>query len=695
MENMTRRDFLRLGGAAAAAGAGYYAGSKLESLREKFREIPESNQTESQKDQQKKLADLASAGVVVGQFLHSVVWNGAIKETVTGVVGEALGPESAAKMTALEGGRIALLSSMGGEYAKRGQEELHELMDGLKLVPILVGLSDASTRALHVDPDKLLGRDQFISQLPPRPNLEQPHLSHWESHRKHLEERLTHAVADLVAVTSALAPLGTTYASSATADRMKEGVLQTLHELTFSRQVVHELRQNESRFLDKATLEAQAAKETNELFNGPWGFSKLTLTLASNVQGSWGVGDPPEIFAAMRHAKTPERLIKAHAFGIANSEAHSLEGAMLWLKKAGIEIQGSQAQIFLRKQGAVLSSLTQMVTRATRSQDSGAPVSIHGAEYLRIKCEAARNVLTETSDKAQKAKAQVGKLLLEMQEDPKEWLSALLNGKLNLSLSLEERMAGVDTAPSFGLEDIPGKFRDPRAQAESRPSAAHRAAEEATRQIMRASAPDSSSVTEKQAAQETPAQEHDNAFLSHGAKEVLWALLTQVPVVAPAARLASEAVPKICGIKEGTRPSPAQAKEAVGAYLLSVIAMSAFADNVAAYLFGEESLKAFFKTYYGEEVFNQHPRLADLVTIAPLKLAEQAGSLTKVGNGPNFAQRKWEVVIRDGSTQTQVSDMTMPETLQNRFAQLANAQLFLASVAAFSQVIDTLNQPSA
>ena len=186
--NMERRDFLRVGVATAAAGAGLYAGNKLESLRHSLEATPEAERVGRDYEQQKKIADLASAGVVVGQFLHSVVWNGAIKETVTGTAGEALGPKSAAKMMALEGGRIALLSSLGGDYAKRSHEEWHELVDGLKLVPILVGLSDASTRALQVDTDKLLGRDQLASKLPPRPSLEQPHLNHWEAHRLCLEE---------------------------------------------------------------------------------------------------------------------------------------------------------------------------------------------------------------------------------------------------------------------------------------------------------------------------------------------------------------------------------------------------------------------------------------------------------------------------------------------------------------------------
>ena len=697
MKNMDRREFLRLGGAAAAAGAGYYAGNKLESLRRELRATPESQRTGEGYERQKKMADLASAGVVVGQFLHAVVWNGAIKETVTGTAGEVLGPKSAAKMMALEGARVALLSSLGGDYAKRGYEELHELVDGLKLVPILVGLSDASTRALHVDPDKLLGRDQFVSRLPSRPPLEQPQINHWEAHHIRLEELLTQSVADLIAVTSALAPLGTTYASSVTADRMKEGVLKTLHELTFSRQVVGVLRQDDRRYLDKEKLEERAAKETNELFNGPWGFSKLALTLTSNVQGSWGIGDPPEIFAAMRHAKTPERLIKAHAFGIVNSEIHSLEGAMLWLKKAGVELRGAHLQTFIRQQGAVLSSLTQMVTRATRSEDSTSPVSIHGAEYLRIKREAAKSALEGLSEKTVKARAGVGKVLMEIQEDPKQWVKTFLNGRASIDSLIEDAAMGSDATLPFELAGIRGDFHDPRKRAESLPTEARSAVEEAIRQVAAAAAePSSSGARNNQESTQTPAEKHDEEFLSHGAKEVLWALLTQVPVVAPAARLASEAVPKICGIEVGKRPSALQAKKAVGAYLLSVIAMSGFADNAAAYLFGEESLGDFFKTYYGERVFEEHPQLADLVTIVPLKLAEQAGSLTKVGNGPNFAQRKWEVVIRDGSTRVETTDMTLPETLQNRFAHLANIQLFLASIAAFSKVIDDLHkEPSA
>lgn len=692
----TRRDFLRKMGVGVAAVGAEHVAKKIEALdaltgSHASEHATQARSVEHQKDHAAEKADLASAALVVAEFMRTVVWNGALKESVTGKAGEPLGPASAARMTALEAGRIALLKSLGGEYAKRGKEELHELMAGLLPVPVLVGLSDLSTQALKVNPEALLGREHVPTRPLPRPGVEQPDRAHWEAHVQRLETELTNNVADVLAVASALAPLGTTYASSATADAMKERVLKTLHELTFARKVTHELRQDPSRYLNAVALEEAAAQETNRLFNGPLGFAKLVLTLTSNVQGSWGAGDPPEMFALTRHAKTPERLLRAHVFGVANSEVHTLETTMLWLAEAGINLQASQVKAFLNKQRAVFSSLAKAIYRKKENTSDLSPIKIQMGDYFDIKRKAVQKHLQET--KKSWENTQGIEMLKEIHSDPMRWFENILNGKIKSETLFSGPEAVVEgTGEDPFSSEIEGTITDPRAQAPLYKEAVQ-GTEAILEQVLGGAEKSHSSQSskEEQGKKEQTHGHSEPGVLSDTAREVLYTLLTQVPVVAPAARLASEAVPRVCGIKEGERPSAKKSKEAVAVYLMAVIAMSAFADNAAAYLFGEESLKTFFERFYGHDILKQHPRLADLVMAVPLKLAEQAGSLTKVGNGPNISQRKLEIVVKDGVPTMEAKDMDLKDTLQNGFAVLANAQLFRASMAAFSSVIDAIH----
>lgn len=699
MNRFTRREFLGVGAAAAAAGAGIAAKKHLDTSGMHSREHANDHRTPHHDDpleKEREAADIASALAVVAAFLKHVVWEGAVKESVTGTAGKSLGPSSAAQMIALEMARVIGLYHLGDEYAAMGAEAKHELYEGLKLIPVLVALSDFIKQGVDIDPDKLLRHDQLHHAIPARPSIEHPNLQHWEQHRQQLERKLLQSVADVTAVTSVLAPLGTTYASSATSDRMKKQVLELSYELAIAQQVTNDLRRDERAYLNKDQLEEEAMKTANELSRGSWGFSKLTLTLSSNIQGSWGIGDPPEIFAAMRHADKPKRLLKAHAFGIANSEAHTLEMCLLWLKKAGVTLTPSDTQTFIKQQQTVAASLLRAITRRD-SESNASPVSLHGAEYLRIKRDAAQAYVTEKRADAH----HVSDALASLYADPSSWLKNFLSPDASQKApEIDAALKAVDESPgnyssisALLHNEPPGQVQDPMMRMDAYARASIDDAKEALMHTFDgALSQNSQESTQSNAATDhAHSAEHSASFLSHSAQEVLWALSTQVPVVEPAAHLAAKATPRLCNIEDGKRPTAAQAKKAVATYLCAVIAMSAFADNAAAYLFGETSLEGFFTKYYGTDVFARHPILADLTTIAPLKIGEQAGSLTKVGNGPNFDQQEW-VLERDqhGNMIVVVHEMSLQATFQNRFAQLANAQLFMTSMAAFSKIIDEL-----
>lgn len=183
------------------------------------------------------------------------------------------------------------------------------------------------------------------------------------------------------------------------------------------------------------------------------------------------------------------------------------------------------------------------------------------------------------------------------------------------------------------------------------------------------------------------------SLLSHSAKEVLFALLTQVPSVPALARMAKIAIPVAAGVENGQKPTADQLKTIVACMLPIEAGMSAFADNVAAYLFAEEVLTYFFKQTFGDDILRRTPMLESTIAIICVKIAEMAGSLTKVGNGPNFSQFKLKLK-RTGANVQGVAidriDQPIGETLTNGFAHTANTTFTLAAVAYLRREIDTI-----
>lgn len=145
-------------------------------------------------------------------------------------------------------------------------------------------------------------------------------------------------------------------------------------------------------------------------------------------------------------------------------------------------------------------------------------------------------------------------------------------------------------------------------------------------------------------------------FFNHTGTEVRDALLTQLPAVGACAVLAEQSLTKAFSLRGGAeRSSVTKVTAAIGAALTSEAVISSLADNVAAYKYGYKVLRAMIEKVYGEAsqakfgkpVLEAFPFLHDVIFAIALKLAEQAGALTKLGNGPNFSQE--ELVIMSKS----------------------------------------------
>lgn len=184
----------------------------------------------------------------------------------------------------------------------------------------------------------------------------------------------------------------------------------------------------------------------------------------------------------------------------------------------------------------------------------------------------------------------------------------------------------------------------------------------------------------------------DKLGLSHSAKEVLFALMTQIPSVPALARLATIGVPALKGIKEGDPIDSETLKEISLSTLVSSAAISAVADNVAAYMFGKSVLIQFFERKYGKEFVDSHPIILKSSAIIAKMIAEQAGALTKYGNGPNFSQEVFELAEGiDGEPVTNKRKIEFLDTHKNAFAWASNLALIGASQTIISKMINDLD----
>ena len=191
-------------------------------------------------------------------------------------------------------------------------------------------------------------------------------------------------------------------------------------------------------------------------------------------------------------------------------------------------------------------------------------------------------------------------------------------------------------------------------------------------------------------------------IVSHAAEEVLFALLTQIPSVPSLVRQAKRILPNMVGLQPNERPSEKQLNSILQNTLIITMITSALADNVAAYMFARDVLFSFFEMRYLPEelwgtpegrstLFKEYPNVREYVSKAALKIAEFAGNLTKVGNGPNFLQNNVKATVNPSANPQGVSierePISMASTAVNPYAWFANLLLFTVMQKEGAEVI--------
>lgn len=755
--------------------------------------------------------DIGTAGAVAGNFVRHVIWRGAVK-------GHELGPKSAGEMNALAFSRIGALSVFGGEEGgELAHEELEEIKGGLIPLPVLVALSDATTTELKVDTHEIFKSVEGALEAElDYSNIDRPSLGaevgDWQEHLEKVNKDIVTKAAQVAAITSVLAPLGTTYTSSSLANLMKGDMLKILYEQSYAKEVIRQKTTN-GKTVEKEEVQTVAKERAEKLFNGSRGYSKLMFALAANIQGSWGIGDPPEIYFAMNHGSDLKTMALAHGVGAANSEFYTLLLNGAWLAETGA-ISGSALPEFLKAQGTAIAQVSKTIgnsdLRDTSFGQGGGKVKQvisalnddsdpsgklrdvlakmpkarlqfspktyvkakmdyltgHGKRVAGVRESAIHSAEDFSTDPAftdlfkafasqdmkrvgqmigaleerlqgKKAEEMAGffEVLMQdskagadvIQDEPEsedsvvgdesktevERQKMLAVDELRKDLlklghtDRERRMQKAREALGLGGADLTGE----NSQAKGRE--VYKVLQQADESTVKRALAELTSVEEKEDAIEgiedpdhpgVPVQKRSKDtnlhFISHNAKEVLYALLTQIPSVPAISRLAKVGIPLIAGVKNGETPTSSQLKTIVASMLPIEAGMSAVADNVAAYIFAENVLYSFFERTYGKALWTEFPDLKGEIGVIAKLIAEQAGSLTQVGNGPNFSQEKCVITFDDSNKQGIAIDrqkVQMGETLphKNHYASFANASLVFSAVAYLYKQIDKISETRA
>lgn len=266
--------------------------------------------------------------------------------------------KTALASTAIESARIGALTLAGDAEALK--HEKVELMSGYQLLPVLILFAESASH-LKVQNDAIFkGNDERILQFPPNASeVKPPHpgegLEVWNEYLDGQKNVLINTVAQNAAITSVLAPITTTYTSAAVARESFKRIQKQMEKVYFAERVIDEKRTEGSNGNDEQShpffteqineWEEDAKKKSIDGINGVGGYLQLNIALASNSNGAWGFGDPPNFYFASRHMN-PELLIKAHSLGAGMSELASAVLTYSWLTKT---VGGINPKNFLEK----------------------------------------------------------------------------------------------------------------------------------------------------------------------------------------------------------------------------------------------------------------------------------------------------------------------------------------------------------
>lgn len=337
---INRRNFMSTATAGTALAVAYASGTfRPESVQAEqnapLQSSPEANQVKQEEKHHNSTANDVSAALIAGYF------GGLVGLAAAGKIG--FGPKTALLSMGMEGARLAALKGSGDNEAFNHDKK--ELTGGYSLLPVLVTFAETASH-FRVDNDGIFKPERVErlfhevtdqNELPEEPQTHD-NLEEWQSFLEVRKSELIKVVSENAAVTTVLAPLGTTYTSASVARESFKRVRGILNDIHFADKVVSTLKPDVNADTPSTKViygdqieewKQQAFNQSIDDINGIGGYLQLNIALSSNLSGAWLAGDPPNFYFIQRH---PDLALKANAAGLVMSELASAAMNYSWLK---------------------------------------------------------------------------------------------------------------------------------------------------------------------------------------------------------------------------------------------------------------------------------------------------------------------------------------------------------------------------
>ena len=485
---------------------------------------------------------------------------------------------------------------------------------------------------------------------------------------------VTKKVNQMMTISGILGPLSMTFTSASVANKLIPDIAKELLALKYVRAI---RKYDDDAQPPDLYAEFEGVKQNllNREINGPVGLVNLAVTFAANINGAMLIGDPPNFFYAINHGTAEWLKASAEGFqralvmnllihraylgfvvGVPFSQIIDLPGVVGSTKDSIVSIGGSLSRGFTSKVDSFLGVLNKATSEETLGQIFGDSL---GSELdIEAQVITEMNKVKEDLEEAKKKSGSNGNLL-EITYDWEGLVSDPLKKVSELMIlpellgDIKNSLGGKDGHTDAGVggseDEVDGNL-----------------VKKTLFGFMRMGRRKNKNGNEehRQEHGDGHAHAHEDAHhhhhaLSHAARDVLFALNTQLWVVGSVQTL----VKKFLGLDKPKELDITEVKEQTFMLMTSMMAMGPVADNVAALLFGIGVMGSLSEKYAKQKkkLLNGHRaevreavekasvELQEKIRINALALTVFAGNLSYIGNGANMSiETLLDIVIEFG-----------------------------------------------
>lgn len=269
------------------------------------------------------------------------------------------------------------------------EEEVEELRSSLYLVPPLVALAEVGSSikgdisALLYDEvtqfhrrkvSEKLAMDDLKAKTHEVQDLRELDVNEISEKLRQYKDEVVSIIASNAALSSVLAPLATTYASSGAAKDAFPVLISALTKAYHASSILERKRNNIElteeeeamilqEALDKATLKVSGPKPEDRKYKVPQpdkSYSALSLAQSSNLAGMALWGDPPMLASLMINKDAIEHFSDSLE-GFGYSQLASLAGNMYWLKSLNLDYSPANMGFYMKEYGSYFVETTKRI----------------------------------------------------------------------------------------------------------------------------------------------------------------------------------------------------------------------------------------------------------------------------------------------------------------------------------------------